>query len=110
MFIGVHERRCFPSWVRMNLPNPMYEVQEKDMETPDVTSVLGQTDRLGFSCAPRIQGAGCELNRSYSHCPPRLDSEKRAHGNRPPSEERAHAGIPECPLTCHHQLHGITLL
>ena len=48
----------------MNLPNPMYEVQVKAMETPDVTSVLGQTDRLGFSCAPRTQGAGCEKNKT----------------------------------------------
>ena len=69
----------------MNLPNPVCELQVKAMETPEVMSVLGQTDRLGFSYAPRIQGAGCEMNVSYSYCPPRLAPERRAHGERPPS-------------------------
>ena len=58
----------------------MYELQVKAMETPEVTLVLGQTDRLGFSYAPRIQGLECEMNMSYSHCPIGLDSEKRDSG------------------------------
>ena len=64
----------------MNLSNPIDELHLNEIETADVTLLLGQTDRLGFSYAPRIKGAGCEMNRSYSHCPPRLDSERRAHG------------------------------
>ena len=64
----------------MNLPNPMDELQVKAMESPEVTLVLGQTDRLGFSYAPRIQGVVCEMNMSYTHFPPELDSERRAPG------------------------------
>ena len=64
----------------MNLPNPVHELQVKAMDTPEVTLVLGQTDRAGFSCAPRIQGAGCEMNKSYSYCLLGLDSERRAPG------------------------------
>ena len=64
----------------MNLPNPMDELQVKAMETPEVTLVLGQTDRMGFSYAPRVQGAVCEMNMSNPNCPTGLDSERRAPG------------------------------
>ena len=64
----------------MNLPNPMDELHLKAMETPGVTSGLGQTDRLRFSYAPSIQGAVYEMNTIYSYCPPGLDSERRAPG------------------------------
>ena len=93
----------------MNLPNPIDELHLKKIETPEVTSGLGQTERLGFSYAPRIQGIECEMSMSYPHYPPGLDSE-RTPANRPPYQERDCAVIHECPLTCHHQLHGITEL
>ena len=64
----------------MNLPNPIYELHVNEIDTPVVTLGLGQTDRLGFSYAPRIQGAVCEMNMSYTHCPPGLDSERRSPG------------------------------
>ena len=64
----------------MNVSNPIDELHLSEIEAADVTLVLGQTDRLGFSYAPRIKGAGCELNMSYPLCPPGLDSERRAPG------------------------------
>ena len=64
----------------MNLPNPIDELHLNEIDTPEVTLGLGQTDRLGFSYVPRIQAIKCEMNISYQHCPPGLDSERRGPG------------------------------
>ena len=70
----------------MNLPNLMDELHLNDIESPEVTSGLGQTDRLGFSYAPRVQGIVCEIDMSSPHCPSGSDCV------RPPGEWTSFSG------------------
>ena len=69
----------------MYLPNPMCELHIKAMKTPEVTSGLGQTDRLGFPYAPGIQEVECEMIMSYTHYPKGLDLREELLENRYPS-------------------------
>ena len=43
----------------MNLPNPIDELHLNEIDTPEVTSGLGQTERCGFSYAPRVHEIVC---------------------------------------------------